>query len=83
MPSFVNIPAFVFIGIWFALQLLSGLAFLSTPSSLNAGGVAWWAHIGGFILGLLLGLPFLIGRQNRQVHQDKGSLGVDVVIPQI
>ena len=71
IPWFVDIPAFVFIGIWFVLQLFSGLAVLSTPSSLNAGGVAWWAHIGGFLFGLLLARPFLIGRQIRQWHRDE------------
>lgn len=46
-----QIPALVFIGLWFMLQFLSGLGSLGTTSS---GGVAWWAHVGGFVLGLLL-----------------------------
>src|ERR1700722_8473526 len=45
-----RIPAFVFIGLWFAIQFLSGLSSLSSASS---GGVAWWAHVGGFALGVL------------------------------
>ena len=69
IPWFVDISAFVFIGIWFVLQLFSGLTALSTPSSLNAGGVAWWAHIGGFLFGLLLAYPFLAGKQTRQLPQ--------------
>ncbi len=69
IPWFVDIPAFIFIGIWFLLQVFSGLTALSTPSSLNAGGVAWWAHIGGFLFGLLLAYPFLIGKQIRQWSQ--------------
>ncbi len=47
--QFVELPAFIFLGYWFLLQLLSaGL----TPK--NVGGVAWWAHIGGFVSGLTL-----------------------------
>jgi len=46
--QFVEIPAFIFLGIWFLLQLFSaGL----TPS--NVGGIAFWAHIGGFVAGLV------------------------------
>jgi membrane associated rhomboid family serine protease len=47
--QFVELPAFVFIGFWFFLQIISA-GF--TPR--DVGGVAWWAHIGGFISGLVL-----------------------------
>jgi membrane associated rhomboid family serine protease len=43
-------PAVVFIGLWFLVQFLSGIGSLGVAS---AGGVAWWAHIGGFVAGLL------------------------------
>lgn len=46
----INIPAFFYLGFWFISQLFSGVASLATM----AGGVAWWAHIGGFIAGLFL-----------------------------
>ncbi len=46
-----TIPALVFLGLWFAEQLVSGLGALS-PIAGAAGGVAWWAHIGGFLFGL-------------------------------
>lgn len=49
----VEIPAFVFLGIWFLFQILSGAVSLGRTSPL-AGGVAWWAHIGGFVAGLAL-----------------------------
>jgi membrane associated rhomboid family serine protease len=55
---FVQIPAAVFIGLWFVLQLLSGTAALSEQAS---GGVAWWAHIGGFVAGLVLAFVLGIG----------------------
>jgi membrane associated rhomboid family serine protease len=47
----INIPASIFLGFWIVLQLLSGLA-----SSRAGGGVAFFAHIGGFALGFLAGL---------------------------
>ncbi|TNE49105.1 MAG: rhomboid family intramembrane serine protease [Bacteroidetes bacterium] len=48
------IPAWVFLGFWFVQQLSSGLGVLGL-SGADAGGVAWWAHIGGFVFGLLSG----------------------------
>lgn len=47
----VVIPAPIFLGIWFLLQTFQG-AFAIT--STQAGGVAWWAHIGGFVVGFLV-----------------------------
>jgi hypothetical protein len=46
-----RIPAAIFIGLWFLMQFLSGVSSLGAAS---AGGVAWWAHVGGFLFGLLL-----------------------------
>ena len=48
---FINIPALVFIAIWFLIQFFSGVVALGGAAS---GGVAYWAHVGGFICGLLL-----------------------------
>jgi membrane associated rhomboid family serine protease len=50
-PWFVNIPSVLFIFIWFILQFFNGIASLGVATS---GGVAYWAHVGGFICGLLL-----------------------------
>lgn len=47
----IPIPAVIFLGIWFFLQLMSGTAGLSAQA---AQGVAFWAHIGGFIAGVAL-----------------------------
>lgn len=52
-PWFLRIPAIIYLGYWFILQLLSGIASLNLPSDASAGGVAWWTHIGGFVFGLL------------------------------
>lgn len=50
--QFVEIPAFIFLILWFLLQFLMGTV------SVSEGGVAWWAHIGGFVAGLILVLFF-------------------------
>ncbi len=49
---FVEVPAFLFLGFWFLLQFFSGIVDLSA-----LGGVAWFAHIGGFLTGVLLVFP--------------------------
>jgi membrane associated rhomboid family serine protease len=48
IPWFVEIPAFVFLGIWFMMQFFSAALAGGT-----AGGIAWWAHIGGFVFGII------------------------------
>jgi membrane associated rhomboid family serine protease len=45
----LNVPAGIVLGFWFLMQVLSG-----TLSSGEGGGVAWWAHIGGFVAGMVL-----------------------------
>jgi membrane associated rhomboid family serine protease len=52
----IELPAYVFLGLWFLMQIASGA--LSLRIGADAGGVAWWAHIGGFLSGALF-LPFL------------------------
>ena len=51
--SVFYIPAWVFLGFWFAQQLAAVMG-----SGADAGGVAWWAHIGGFVFGLVAGMYF-------------------------
>jgi len=55
-----DVPAYVAIGIWFAFQLISGLNLLGGGTQM--GGVAYAAHIGGFVAGLVLVKVFTIGR---------------------
>src|SRR6266850_5291293 len=52
IPLFFEIPAVVYLGIWFVGQLFNGA--LSTASSGSFEGVAWWAHVGGFVAGIVL-----------------------------
>jgi membrane associated rhomboid family serine protease len=47
----VRIPAFLMLGYWFLMQFFSGVGSLGMS---DQGGVAWWAHVGGFVLGALL-----------------------------
>jgi membrane associated rhomboid family serine protease len=74
IPLFFEIYAFVFVGIWFLLQILQGTAELFMPST--GGGVAWWAHVGGFVVGFLLG-PALRQPEPRYraYYPDEGELG--------
>jgi membrane associated rhomboid family serine protease len=58
-----QVPAYVAIGMWFVFQLVSGLGMLGGGS--QQGGVAYAAHIGGFIAGLVLIKVFDIGRRDR------------------
>jgi membrane associated rhomboid family serine protease len=50
----LNIPAFLFLGFWFFQQSSAGYASMGDTS----GGIAWWAHIGGFVFGVLCGFLF-------------------------
>jgi membrane associated rhomboid family serine protease len=68
---FVPVPAFIAVGLWFVLQLISGLGMLGSGS--KAGGVAYAAHIGGFIAGLILITPFMIGRSRDSSYNVPGS----------
>ena len=62
--TFWWLPAWIFLGYWFLLQFLSGTATSIAQTSSQAGGVAFWAHVGGFIAGVVLIkiLPERIGR---------------------
>lgn len=56
---FVEIPAIFVLGFWFILQFFNGLAALDVP---QAGGIAYFAHIGGFVAGVALIFLFQLGR---------------------
>ena len=71
IPWFINLPAVVFIGLWFISQLYYGFLALTTSSGAALGGVAWFAHIGGFLFGLLLAGPFAWGKKKYTWHADQ------------
>jgi membrane associated rhomboid family serine protease len=75
-PFFFEVPAIVFAGLWFLLQVLQGTAELFMPSA--SGGVAWWAHVGGFVAGFLLAPPMRYSRRDyRDYYADEGIFGFD------
>jgi membrane associated rhomboid family serine protease len=49
----VEIPALVFLGIWFVMQFLSGLGSALSPQANISGGIAFWAHVAGFVAGVV------------------------------
>jgi len=59
----IKVPAVLVLGFWIVLQLLFGLISLPLPGE-QSGGIAWFAHIGGFFAGMLLASPF-IRRRNK------------------
>jgi membrane associated rhomboid family serine protease len=62
----IRVPAIFFLGFWFVQQALFGLASLSSEASWSDGGVAYWAHSGGFVFGLILGpMLGLMGPKSR------------------
>ncbi len=61
----VDLPAYVVLGFWFVLQLFSGASALMVA---HTGGVAWWAHIGGFVAGMLLLGLFQKPPEKRRVY---------------
>jgi membrane associated rhomboid family serine protease len=51
---FTRVAALLFVGIWFITQLFNGVASLGVRTA-QSGGVAFWAHVGGFVMGLIVG----------------------------
>ncbi len=82
IPYFLEIPAYVFLGFWFVLQFL-----YAAGSHAQTGGVAWWAHIGGFVFGIiflkiLLVLPSVSPPEKlRHVTERKKTPRLQVIRP--
>ncbi len=55
----IQVPAVLYLGFWFLSQLFSGLVSVGSVG----GGVAWWAHIGGFLVGLIVSPYFRLRKQ--------------------
>jgi membrane associated rhomboid family serine protease len=68
-PYFV-VPAVVFLGWWFILQFFNGtLSLLAQPNAV--GGIAWWAHIGGFVFGAMLCSVIKVKQFYRRHYEDE------------
>ena len=70
----IELPAVFFLGFWFVMQLFSGTLSLAAAGA-QAGGVAWWAHIGGFAVGFLWAVPLrrrtgVVRRWRRRQYDD-------------
>jgi len=65
-PLCTEIPAVVFLLFWFLTQVLSG--GLALAESGNFGGIAWWAHIGGFLAGMLLQFVFVRSKGHHRFY---------------
>jgi membrane associated rhomboid family serine protease len=70
LPFFFELPAVTYLGFWALSQVFSGTLALAGPE--NVGGVAWWAHVGGFLAGVVLHFWFVRkGREYRRVQADE------------
>ncbi|MCG9891944.1 MAG: rhomboid family intramembrane serine protease [Thermosynechococcaceae cyanobacterium MS004] len=65
-----RVPAFFFLGFWFVQQAFYGVAGLSVPTNvgMQSGGVAYWAHAGGFVFGAILGPLLGLFSDRKQNH---------------
>ncbi len=65
-----QLPAVFVLGYWFLIQFISGYHMLSVETATQAGGIAWWDHVGGFVTGMLVGLMF--GQRRRAAPVSSG-----------
>ena len=66
-PLFFEVPAVLYLGFWFLGQVISGVVSVAGPE--QVGGIAWWAHIGGFVVGAVLWRVFV--RPERPLQADE------------
>lgn len=84
IPLFIEIPAFFFIGIWFVLQFIN-----AAVSHGSGNGIAWWAHIGGFICGILFLKMFIklpsvgVSRRVQKATVKKRSHRLQMIRPSV
>lgn len=60
----ISVPAGFYLLLWFTLQLVSGL-YAQTAGNRELASMAWWAHVGGFLVGMITGVAFFLGRRRR------------------
>jgi membrane associated rhomboid family serine protease len=74
-PFFFELPAVIYLGVWALTQVFSGTLSIAS-GNVQVGGVAWWAHVGGFGAGLILHFLFVMGRAARRLQRDE--YGVEI-----
>jgi membrane associated rhomboid family serine protease len=67
----IEVPAILMIGYWFAVQLFSGFGSLAQASAAKGGGTAWFAHVGGFVAGVVL-IKLLPARARWSIRKEYG-----------
>ena len=70
----IEVPAYFFLGFWFFLQFLQGSIYSLKSDQMVGGGVAWWAHVGGFAAGVVLLQVFRCKDWQRQVLHSEGKI---------
>ena len=60
----IEVPAILFLGFWFLMQFLSGVGSLAAGAGVEGGGIAFWAHVAGFLAGMLV--VGVLGKQARR-----------------
>ncbi|MEJ2219161.1 MAG: rhomboid family intramembrane serine protease, partial [Gemmatimonadota bacterium] len=78
-PFFFELPAIVYLIFWFGLQLFSGTLALARPE--HVGGIAFWAHVGGFTAGVVLYRLFLVRQKRRHRFEADERIVEDSWIP--
>jgi membrane associated rhomboid family serine protease len=73
-PFFFEMPAVIYLGFWILTQVFSGTLALATPQ--QVGGVAWWAHVGGFTTGIILHF-FFVKRGDAYRRPSRDEYGIE------
>jgi membrane associated rhomboid family serine protease len=74
-PFFFEVPAVFYLVLWFLGQLFSGTAAVTAArTGEQVGGIAWWAHIGGFVSGMILCWLFVRRPSRRPLQPDEHAL---------
>ena len=73
LPFFFELPAVTYLFVWFASQVVGGALAALGPQ--NVGGIAWWAHIGGFGAGMVLHRLFLLPQERAPRRRERDEYG--------
>lgn len=75
LPFFFELPAVTYLLLWFLSQVFSGTLAGLGPE--GVGGVAWWAHVGGFLSGVVLHRLFLLPRRSAPLPYERDEYGIE------
>ena len=72
--AIAEIPAALFLPVWFAMQFFNGfLALAAAQRTQEAIGIAWWAHVGGFLFGAAVGMGVRWGKRENRTAEVRSS----------